>query len=74
MSERLVGFTVFKTVETSEPRLAGSIPVHLRQQIFVTLPFGNGVSTAALVRAHHQHVLSIRAYRAQCLKEQRVFV
>ena len=32
VSERLVGFTVFKTVETSEPRLAGSIPVHLRQQ------------------------------------------
>ena len=28
---RLVGSAAFKAVETSEPRLAGSIPVHLRQ-------------------------------------------
>ena len=31
VSVRLVGSAAFKAVETSEPRLAGSIPVHLRQ-------------------------------------------
>ena len=31
VSGHLVGSTAFKAAETSDPRLAGSIPVHLRQ-------------------------------------------
>ena len=32
VSGHLVGSTAFKAAETGDPRLAGSIPVHLRQQ------------------------------------------
>ena len=32
MSGYLVDSAAFKAVETGDPRLAGSIPVHLRQQ------------------------------------------
>ena len=34
VSGHLVGSTAFKAAETSDPRLAGSIPVHLRQTIW----------------------------------------
>ena len=33
VSERLVGSTAFKAAGTGDPRPAGSIPVHLRQQV-----------------------------------------
>jgi hypothetical protein len=35
VSGYLVGSTAFKAAETSDPRLAGSIPVHLRHKSFV---------------------------------------
>ena len=34
MSGYLVGSAAFKAVETGDPRLAGSIPVHLRHHVF----------------------------------------
>ncbi len=33
VSGHLVGSTAFKAAETSDPRLAGSIPVHLRHHV-----------------------------------------
>ncbi len=37
VSGYLVGSTAFKAAETSDPRLAGSIPVHLRHQAFAAI-------------------------------------
>ena len=46
--EYLVGFTVFNTVGTGEPRSAGSIPVRLRHHI------PGVVTTSARGPAHRQ--------------------
>jgi hypothetical protein len=43
VSGYLVGSTAFKAAETSDPRLAGSIPVHLRQTLFVWLIDRSGI-------------------------------
>jgi hypothetical protein len=43
VSGYLVGSTAFKAAETSDPRLAGSIPVHLRQTLFVWLIDHSGI-------------------------------